>query len=208
MEMTETDTARRIHVLQKLPYGLDALAPHISRVTLEYHYGKHHRGYVDKLNKLVEGSSFEDRDLENIVRFSDGAIFNNAAQVWNHDFYWNSLSPEGGGAPSGALADAIYGGYGSLEAFKKEFDLVATSKFGSGWTWVIRHGSGSVAIKNTDNADTPIRHNQWPLLVCDVWEHAYYLDHKNNRAAYLEAFWQLANWKFAGARYAAAEDRE
>jgi superoxide dismutase, Fe-Mn family len=199
--MRNVEAKSKAQELTPLPYGLEALEPHISSETLAYHYGKHHRGYVDKLNKLIAGTNFEGLDLEDIVRLSNDSIFNNAAQVWNHDFYWNSLTPKNKGGPTGALADAINRDYESVEAFKREFNIVAMSKFGSGWTWVIRHSNGSLAIRNTDNADTPIRHNQWPILVCDVWEHAYYLDHRNDRGKYLESFWQLANWGFAESNF-------
>lgn len=194
--MSELETVRRIHVLPKLPYEMDALEPYISKETLNYHYGKHHHGYVDKLNKLVIGTDFEDSDLDEIVKNADGPLFNNAAQVWNHTFYWNGLSPTGGIQPKRKLAEAIGRDFGSTEMLIKEFNKQALAKFGSGWTWLIKNSNGTLAIRNTDDADTPLRHNQQPLLTCDVWEHAYYLDHRNDRAKYLEAFWRLVNWRF------------
>lgn len=184
--------------LPDLPYPKDALAPHISSETLEYHYGKHHQGYVDKLNAAVPGTQFEGKSLEDIVKSSDGGIFNNAAQIWNHTFYWNSLSPQGGGEPSGKIATAINESFGSFEKFKKEFTDSAGGNFGSGWTWLVQRGDGSLAIVNTGNAETPLTDDSLtPLFTVDVWEHAYYIDYRNARPSYLEAFWALVNWKFA-----------
>jgi Fe-Mn family superoxide dismutase len=183
--------------LLPLPYDLNGLAPHISAETLEYHYGKHHRAYVTNLNTLIAGSEWESLELEDIVRRSSGAIFNNAAQAWNHSFYWNSMSPRGGGAPQGLLADLIVRDFGSLDAFKEAFAASGTKQFGSGWTWLVQQPDGKLAIVNTANADTPLTGADRPLLVADVWEHAYYIDYRNARPAYLQAFWQLVHWEFA-----------
>ncbi|MEO0421235.1 MAG: Fe-Mn family superoxide dismutase [Pseudomonadota bacterium] len=191
------------HQLPELPYAMDALEPHISRETLEYHYGKHHNTYVTKLNGMIEGTAHANASLEDIVRNSDGGVFNNAAQIWNHTFYWNSLSPNGGGAPSGALADAINGSFGSFEEFKKTFTDKATTLFGSGWAWLVKKSDGSLAITQTSNADTPLTGDDVPLLTCDVWEHAYYIDYRNARPGYLAAWWELVNWDFAAANYGA-----
>lgn len=185
------------HTLPALPYELDALAPHISKETLEFHYGKHHQTYVTNLNNLVPGTEFETASLEEIVKKSSGGIFNNAAQVWNHTFYWNSLSPKGGSAPTGALADAINAKWGSFDAFKEAFTKSAIGNFGSGWTWLVKKADGSLDIVNTSNAATPLTGTDKPLLTADVWEHAYYIDYRNARPKYLEAFWALVNWDFA-----------
>ena len=186
--------------LPALPYPKDALAPHISSETLDYHYGKHHSGYVKKLNKAVAGSEFEGKSLEAIIRTAKGGLFNNAAQVWNHTFYWNSLSPDGGGAANGSVATAIRSSFGSFEDFQKAFTKSATGNFGSGWTWLVQLHDGGLAIVNTSNADTPLTDDKvTPLLTVDVWEHAYYIDYRNERPAYLEAFWALVNWDFANA---------
>ncbi|WNL45197.1 Fe-Mn family superoxide dismutase [Dyella sp. BiH032] len=183
--------------LLPLPYELHGLAPHLSAETLEYHYGKHHRAYVTNLNALIAGTEFEGMQLEEIVRRASGPIFNNAAQAWNHSFYWNSMSPRGGGAPQGRLADAIARDFGSFEAFKEAFAKSGTTLFGSGWTWLVQRPDGKLAIVNTANADTPLTGEDRPLLVADVWEHAYYIDYRNARPNYLQAFWQLAHWEFA-----------
>ena len=183
--------------LLPLPYDLNGLAPHISAETLEYHYGKHHRAYVTNLNTLIAGSEFEHLELEDIVRRSTGAIFNNAAQAWNHSFYWNSMSPRGGGAPQGLLADLIVRDFGSIDAFKEAFAKSGATQFGSGWTWLVQQPDGKLAIVNTANAGTPLTGADRPLLVADVWEHAYYIDYRNARPAYLQAFWQLVHWEFA-----------
>jgi len=185
------------HKLPELPYAKDALAPHISKETLEYHYGKHHATYVANLNKLIVGTEFADLSLEDIVRKASGPIFNNAAQVWNHTFYWNSLSPQGGGEPSGALADAIVKTFGSFAAFKEKFSNAAVMQFGSGWAWLVKDADGKLSISQTSNAATPLRDGGRALLTCDVWEHAYYIDYRNARATYVEAFWNLVNWRFA-----------
>ncbi len=184
--------------LPALPYARDALAPHISEETLDFHYGKHHATYVDKLNAAIEGTQLAEQSLEDIIKSSDGGLFNNAAQIWNHTFYWHSLSPEGGGDPQGALADAISTSFGSVAAFKEQFNASAVGNFGSGWTWLVQNTDGSLAIINTDDAETPLTdEGVTPLLTCDVWEHAYYIDYRNARPSYLEAFWSLVNWEFA-----------
>jgi Fe-Mn family superoxide dismutase len=189
--------------LPALPYAKDALAPHISEETLEFHYGKHHQTYVTNLNNLISGTSFEDAELEAIIARSEGGMFNNAAQIWNHTFYWNSLSPKGGGAPSGALADAINSTFGSFDEFKAEFTKCAVTTFGSGWGWLVKNADGSLELVSTSNAGCPLTSGQTPLLTCDVWEHAYYIDYRNARPKYLEAFWALVNWEFATANFAA-----
>jgi len=185
------------HSLPPLPYPMDALAPHISKETLEFHYGKHHQTYVTNLNNLIPGTEFEKATLEEIVKKSSGGIFNNAAQVWNHTFYWNCLSPNGGGEPSGKLADAINAKWGDTAAFKEAFNKSAAGNFGSGWTWLVKKPDGSLDIVNTSNAATPLTTSDVPLLTCDVWEHAYYIDYRNARPKYLENFWNLVNWNFA-----------
>jgi len=182
--------------LPDLPYPKNALEPHISEETLEYHYGKHHKTYVDKLNGLVEGTEEANKSLEEIIRNSSGGLFNNAAQVWNHTFYWNCMSPDGGGEPDGALAEAINSAFGSVDNFKEKFNESAVGNFGSGWTWLVQNPDGSLALVNTDDAETPITGDARPLLTCDVWEHAYYIDYRNARPKYLEAFWHLVNWDF------------
>jgi Fe-Mn family superoxide dismutase len=189
--------------LPALPYANDALLPHISVETIEYHYGKHHQTYVTNLNNLVPGTEFEGLSLEEIVKKSSGGIFNNAAQVWNHTFYWNSLSPNGGGEPTGPLADAINSTFGSFEKFKEELTKTAVTTFGSGWAWLVKNADGSLALVSTSNAATPLTAGQTPILTVDVWEHAYYIDYRNLRPKYLEAFWALVNWEFANANFAA-----
>lgn len=189
--------------LPALPYAKDALAPHISEETLEYHYGKHHQTYVTNLNNLVPGTEFEGLSLEEIVKKSSGGIFNNAAQVWNHTFYWNSLSPNGGGEPTGGLANAIERTFGSFEKFKEEFTKTAVTTFGSGWAWLVKNDKGGLELVSTSNAGCPLTAGQTPILTCDVWEHAYYIDFRNLRPKYLEAFWALVNWEFASANYEA-----
>ena len=188
--------------LPALPYEQNALEPHISAETLSYHYGKHHNTYVVKLNGLIEGTDFASKSLEEIIKTSEGGVFNNAAQIWNHTFYWNSLSPNGGGAPTGALADAITAKWGSFEAFQAEFNDRAVNNFGSSWTWLVKNSDGSLDIVNTSNAATPITGDQTPIITVDLWEHAYYIDFRNVRPKYLEAFWALANWEFAAANFA------
>ncbi|WP_019939806.1 superoxide dismutase [Fe] [Bordetella sp. FB-8] len=185
------------HTLPPLPYAMDALAPYISKETLEYHYGKHHQTYVTNLNNLIPGTEFESLSLEEIVKKSSGGVFNNAAQVWNHTFYWNGMKPQGGGAPAGKLGDAINAKWGSFDAFKEAFTKSAVGNFGSGWTWLVKKPDGSLDIVNTSNAATPLTTADVPLLTCDVWEHAYYIDTRNARPKYLENFWALVNWDFA-----------
>jgi len=190
------------HKLPELPYAKDALAPHISAETIEYHYGKHHAAYVANLNKLIPGTEFENLSLEEIVKKSSGAIFNNAAQVWNHTFYWNCLSPKGGGEPSGALAAAIASAFGSFAQFKEKFSSTAVGTFGSGWAWLVRDVDGKLAIESTSNAGCPLTAGKKPLLTCDVWEHAYYIDYRNLRPKYVEMFWNLVNWPFVAEQFA------
>jgi Fe-Mn family superoxide dismutase len=182
--------------LPALPYAQDALAPHISAETLEYHYGKHHKTYVDKLNGLIAGTENENKSLEDIIKTSSGGIFNNAAQVWNHTFYWNCLSPKGGSAPTGTIAEAINKQFGSFEEFKAAFTEKAVTNFGSGWTWLVKNADGSIELFNTSNAGTPMTEGKTALLTVDVWEHAYYIDYRNARPNYLGAFWNLVNWDF------------
>lgn len=184
------------HKLPELAYGEDALAPHISGETIEYHYGKHHRAYIDNLNRLIPGTEFENMSLEEVIRKSSGGVFNNAAQVWNHTFYWNSLSPSGGGEPSGELDTAIAKNFGSFAEFKEKFTNAAVTLFGSGWAWLIKNADGSLSIEATSNAGNPLKDGKKALLTCDVWEHAYYIDYRNARAKYLGAFWNLVNWQF------------
>jgi Fe-Mn family superoxide dismutase len=184
------------HTLPDLPYAMDALEPHISRETLEYHYGKHHNTYVEKLNGLIKDTEWANASLEEIVRGSSGGVFNNAAQVWNHTFYWHCLSPNGGGAPGGELAKAIDASFGSFDKFKEQFSDKAVTLFGSGWAWLVKKPDGSLAIVQTGNAETPLTGDSKPLMTCDVWEHAYYIDYRNARPKYLEAFWKLVNWDF------------
>ena len=180
--------------LPALPYARDALAPHISAETLDYHYGKHHQAYVTNLNNLIKGTENENLDLETIIKKSQGGVFNNAAQVWNHTFYWNSLSPNGGGDPSGKLADAIVKTFGGVAQFKEEFTKTAVGTFGSGWAWLVQRPDGSLGLVSTSNAATPITGSDRPLLTCDVWEHAYYLDYQNRRPDYVAAWWNVVNW--------------
>ncbi|MEZ5556728.1 superoxide dismutase [Fe] [Haliea sp.] len=189
--------------LPALPYARDALAPHISAETLDYHYGKHHNTYVEKLNGMVPGTEFEGKSLEEVIRTSSGGIFNNAAQVWNHSFYWECLSPNGGGEATGAVASAINAAFGSFAEFKKAFTDAAVGNFGSGWTWLVKNSDGTVAIVNTSNAETPLTDSSvTPLLTVDVWEHAYYIDYRNARPKYLDAFWALVNWDFVNKNFA------
>lgn len=191
------------HTLPELPYARDALEPHISAETLEYHYGKHHATYVANLNKMIADTEFAELSLEEIITKSSGGIFNNAAQIWNHTFYWNCLSPSGGGEPADVgLAQAINQAFGSLDAFKEKFTASAIGNFGSGWTWLVRAADGGLEISNTSNAATPLSDNKQPLLTCDVWEHAYYIDYRNARPKYVEAFWNLVNWDFVAGNFA------
>lgn len=182
--------------LPKLPYSMNALEPHISAETLEFHYGKHHATYVNNLNKLVVGTEFAGSSLENIIRKSSGAIFNNAAQIWNHTFYWHCLSPKGGGEPSGRLAEKLTQSFGSVAKFKEIFSETALTLFGSGWAFLVQNKDGSLEISKEGNAGNPLTKDQTPLLTCDVWEHAYYIDFRNARAKYIETFWNLVNWSF------------
>jgi Fe-Mn family superoxide dismutase len=185
------------HKLPSLPWAKDALAPHISAETIDYHYGKHHAAYVANLNKLIAGTEFADLSLEDIVKKAPGGIFNNAAQVWNHSFYWNCLSPKGGGEPSGALADAIKKSFGSFASLKEKLTNAAVTQFGSGWAWLVKNPDGALAVEQTSNAATPLRDGKQAILTVDVWEHAYYIDYRNARPSYVEAFWKLVNWDFA-----------
>jgi Fe-Mn family superoxide dismutase len=182
--------------LPELPYAMDALQPHISKETLEYHYGKHHLTYVNNLNNLLIDNPMAQQSLEHIIMNSEGGLFNNAAQVWNHTFYWHCLSPQGGGEPTGRLLDAIVKSFGSFQALKEQFSKTALTTFGSGWAWLVMNENGELAITSTSNADTPMRHHQKALLTCDVWEHAYYIDYRNARATYIDHFWNLVNWTF------------
>jgi len=191
------------HTLPELPYAKDALQPHISAETLEFHYGKHHQTYVTNLNNLIPGTEFENLSLEDIVKKSSGGVFNNAAQIWNHTFYWHSLSPQGGGEPTGALAEAINKQWGSFAAFKEAFTKAAIGTFGSGWAWLVKKADGALDIVSTSNAATPLTTDSKPLLTIDVWEHAYYIDYRNARPKYAEAFWNIANWEFAAKNFAA-----
>ena len=189
--------------LPALPYARDALAPRISEETIDYHYGKHHQAYVTNLNKMIEGTAHANQSLEEIIRSSEGGVFNNAAQIWNHTFYWNSLTPNSS-APSGELASAIDAAFGSFDEFKAKFTASAAGNFGSGWTWLVKNASGALEIVNTGNAGTPITEaGITPLLTVDVWEHAYYVDYRNARPEYLKNFWELANWEFAAKNFAA-----
>ncbi|MGB2853306.1 MAG: Fe-Mn family superoxide dismutase [Dehalococcoidia bacterium] len=187
------------HKLPELPYASDSLVPHISAETIEYHYGKHHKAYVDNLNRLIRDTELENMSLEEIVQSSSGGTFNNAAQVWNHTFYWNCLSPKGGDEPTGEIANAIIKSFGSFEDFKGKFTNAAVTLFGSGWTWLIKNTDGSLSVETTSNAGTPLKEGKKALLTCDVWEHAYYIDYRNARAKYVEAFWELVNWDFVAA---------
>ncbi|MGL6070874.1 superoxide dismutase [Craterilacuibacter sp.] len=190
------------HKLPELPYALDALAPTISKETLEYHYGKHHQTYITNLNNLIKGGEFENSSLEEIIKGSTGGIFNNAAQVWNHTFYWFGLTPNGKGAPEGALADAINAKWGSFDEFKKAFNAVAAGTFGSGWAWLVKTADGSLDLVSTSNAATPLTTANKALLTCDVWEHAYYIDYRNSRPNYLEGFWKLVDWDYVAKNFA------
>ncbi len=190
------------HTLPPLPYAPNALEPVISAETIEFHYGKHHQTYVTNLNNLIAGTEFENAPLETIIQQASGGLFNNAAQVWNHSFYWNCLSPTGGGTPSGALAAAIDAQFGSFDGFKQQITQSATTNFGSGWTWLVKTSDGSLEIVNTSNAATPLTEGKTPLLTIDVWEHAYYIDYRNARPKYLEAIWSKINWDFVASQFA------
>jgi len=184
------------HQLPALPYANNALEPHISAETLEFHYGKHHATYVTNLNKLITGTEFESLSLEDVIKKASTGMFNNAAQVWNHTFYWNCLSPNGGGEPDGALADAINQAFGSFADFKEKFTTSAVTNFGAGWTWLVKDSDGNLEIVNTSNAANPMTEGKTPVMTCDVWEHAYYIDYRNARPKYMEAFWNLVNWSY------------
>lgn len=189
-------------VLPKLDFAMDALAPVMSAETLEYHYGKHHQSYITNLNNLIKGTMFEAESLREIIKTSQGAIFNNASQAYNHAFFWKCLTPNGGGQPTGALLDAIVAKWGSFDGFKEQFIAMAASNFGSGWTWLVKRLDGELEIINTSNAGSPLTQHLKPLLVVDVWEHAYYIDYRNNRGAYLKAFFEkLVNWSFVAKRF-------
>ena len=191
------------HELPDLPYAETALEPHISAETLQYHHGKHHAKYVSNLNELLSGTELEMQPLEEVVQRASGKLFNNAAQVWNHTFYWNCLSPDGGGQPAGPLAEAIRRDFGSFEQFQQQFTGAAAALFGSGWTWLVKDASGNLSIQPMGNAGTPIQKGDTPVLTCDVWEHAYYIDYRNAKPKYLEAFWKLVHWDYAARMYEA-----
>lgn len=188
--------------LPPLPWARDALAPHISAETIDFHYGKHHQTYVTNLNNQIKDTEFENLSLEEIIRKSTGGMFNNAAQIWNHTFYWNCLAPNGGGEPSGRLADAINKSFGDFAKFKEEFTKTSIGTFGSGWGWLVQRPDGELTLVSTSNAATPLTGNDRALLTCDVWEHAYYIDYRNARPKYLEAFWNLVNWEFVESQLA------
>lgn len=187
------------HTLPDLPFASDALSPVISAETLEFHHGKHHNAYVTNLNKLIEGTPDAEKSLEDLVKSSSGGVFNNAAQHFNHSFYWKCLSPDGGGEPTGGVADAINRTFGSFDAFKEQFSKAAVTQFGSGWAWLVKKADGSLAITQTANAGCPLTEGDTPLLTCDVWEHAYYVDYRNARPKYVEEFWKLVNWDHVSA---------
>ena len=187
--------------LPKLPYDLNALEPHISKETLEYHHGKHHQAYVNNLNNLVKGTEFENMSLEDIIRKSSGGIFNNAAQIWNHTFYFNCFKPNGGGEPTGAVADAIKNTFGSFKDFKDKLSQAAATQFGSGWAWLVKNAQSKLEILATSNAGNPMTDGKTPLLTCDVWEHAYYIDYRNARPKYIENFWEIINWDFVASHF-------
>ena len=188
--------------LPPLPYDRAALEPHISAETLDFHHGKHHQAYVTNLNKQIEGTEFESMDLESIIRKAQGGIFNNAAQVWNHTFYWHCMKPGGGGEPTGKLGEAIAKAFGSFAAFKEQFTATAVGTFGSGWAWLVQRPDGSLALVSTPNAATPLTGADTPLLTCDVWEHAYYIDYRNARPKYVESFWNVVDWDSVAGRMA------
>lgn len=188
--------------LPKLPYAMNALSPYISEETLEYHYGKHHRAYVNKLNELTQDNDYSNMSLEEVIKKSkSGPIFNNSAQVWNHTFYWHCMKQDGGGEPQNKLADAIKKHFGSFEEFKKKFNQAATGQFGSGWAWLVKDADGKLEVYSTSNAGTPMTENKQAILTCDVWEHAYYIDTRNDRAKYVENFWNVVNWDFVSERF-------
>jgi Fe-Mn family superoxide dismutase len=184
------------HELPDLPYAGDALEPHISAETLSFHHGKHHRGYVERLNDAITGTEYEAMSLVEIIRKASGGLFNDAAQHWNHSFYWNCLAPGGGGSPAGEIAAAIGARWGSFDKFRDELTRSAVSNFGSGWTWLVKNAQGELEIVNTSDADNPLTQGKTPILTIDVWEHAYYIDYRNARPKYIEAWWHLLNWDF------------
>ncbi|MCX8514070.1 MAG: superoxide dismutase [Fe] [Burkholderiales bacterium] len=190
------------HKLPVLPYQLDQLAPYLSKETLEFHYGKHHQTYITNLNNLIKGTEFENLSLEEIIKKSNGGVFNNAAQIWNHTFYWHCLTPNSAQAPSGKLLEAINKKWGSFEEFKKAFNQTCITTFGSGWGWLVKNASGELELVSTSNAATPLTTANIPLLTCDVWEHAYYIDYRNSRPNYLDAFWKIVNWDFVAKNFA------
>ncbi|HTQ74019.1 MAG TPA: Fe-Mn family superoxide dismutase [Burkholderiales bacterium] len=192
------------HVPPELGYPMNALEPFMSRETLAYHYGKHHRGYASKLNSQIRGTQYEDAGLEDIVKGATGTIFNNAAQLWNHNFFWRCLHPAGGGDPSAVVGETLELAFGSVEAFRQFFTKAAIEKFGSGWTWLVKLRDGRFVVRNTDDADCPLATGDHALLVCDVWEHAYYIDYRNDRSKYLDAYWKIVNWRFLEENLAAA----
>jgi len=196
-QMQGTPAGGRRHELPPLPYAMDALQPHMSAETLQFHYGKHHRTYVDKLNELIAGTPYADMPLEEIIRSAKGPVFNNAAQAWNHSFFWQCLSPQGGGTPKGQIARDIDAAFGSFDKFKDEFTKAAVGHFASGWAWLTRDGSGKLRIETLPNADTPVARSDKPVMTCDLWEHAYYIDYRNARPEFLKAFWNIVNWEFA-----------
>jgi Fe-Mn family superoxide dismutase len=185
------------HELPDLPFEMNALEPHISEKTLSFHYGKHHAGYVGKLNAAIAGTELEGKTLEELIMSQSGGIFNNAAQIWNHTFYWNSMSPNGGGEPTGTIAGKIDEAFGSFEEFKTAFTAAAGGHFGSGWAWLVMNSNGGLEIVDTHDAGNPLTDGLTPILTCDVWEHAYYIDRKNARPAYIAAWWELVNWDWA-----------
>lgn len=187
--------------LPKLPYDLDALAPIIDKKTMEFHYGKHHQAYVNNLNNLIVGTKFENASLEEIIKGADGGIYNNAAQIWNHTFYFHSFKQNGGGEPTGALATAIIESFGSVADFKDQFSKAAATLFGSGWAWLVKNNDGSLEIRQESNAGCPIKYGCTPILTCDVWEHAYYLGYQNRRPDYIKDFWNLLDWDFISGRF-------
>lgn len=187
--------------LPNLPYKLDALAPYISQETLEYHHGKHHQAYVNKLNNLVPNTEYQGKSLEEIMMHATGAIFNNAAQIWNHTFYWHCMAPNAGGQPNGKLADAINASFGDFATFKDQFTAAGINQFGSGWAWLVKTSNGNLEVLSTGNAENPLTKGKTPLLTCDVWEHAYYIDTRNDRAKYINNFWELVNWHFVAKNF-------
>ena len=189
--------------LPALPYAKEALAPYISAETLDYHHGKHHAAYVNKLNAMIEGTEYSSMSLEEIIMKSEGGIFNNAAQVWNHTFYWHCMAPNAGGEPTGALAEAITAAFGSFAEFKAAFTQAAMTRFGSGWAWLLQSEDGQLQITSTANAENPMTDGLKPLMTCDVWEHAYYIDTRNDRGAYLNHFWNLVNWDYISQQFSA-----